>query len=426
MSFLTNLVGLIALIVVLELLSFLTVRFTRKRFQWFITKKEDEIPDMNKKALVEKKYFEKGFDPELGWVRKPNTSGNDTIFYQKEDGSWDYRKSIWNINKRDSRLHPGFENKNNKLISCYGDSFAFSRQVNDNETWCYYLSELTNSNVMNWGIGNYGLDQALLRLEREFPKNKTKIVVMAVVPDTISRIVSYWKHFYEYGNVWAFKPRFELDVNNKLRFIPNLMDKPDKFFELEKYIDELKKHDYFYKEKFQKDLLKFPYLFHIMKNQKRNLSIISKVIKRSLKSYLFQKEKVAEPMDSDAMLAVRRINLLWTVRLYKDESTVKLMEKLIDIFADLGKRFKFKPVFVFLPQKNEVLYESKEKEFYTPFFKKISEKIDTIDVTTPILNHPNIDSLYSENTIYGAHLSNKGNAFVGKVIYEGLKNKGIL
>lgn len=426
MTLLINLIGLIAVIVALEILSFLGVRFTRKRFQWLITKKDDEIPDMNKKSLIEKKYFEKGFDSEFGWVRKPDTSGNDTIPYKKEDGNWAYRKSLWTIDKRGTRINPGFEGKNNKLISCYGDSFTFSRQVNNNETWCYYLSELTNSNVLNWGVGNYGLDQALLRLEREFSKNRTKVVIMAVVPDTISRIVSYWKHFYEYGNVWAFKPRFELDMNNKLKLVPNLMYKPDKFFELEKYIDELKKHDYFYKEKFQKDLLKFPYSFYIMKNPKRNLSIISKVIKRSLKSYLFQKEKVVQVMDSDAMLMIRRINLLWTVRLFKEKEATDLMDKLIDRFLELGKKLNFKPVFVFLPQKNEALYESKERGFYTPFFKKISGKIDTIDITTPILNHPNINSLYSENTAYGAHLSKEGNAFVAKVIHEGLKNKGLL
>ena len=162
------------------------------------------------------------------------------------------------------------ENLNDNLISCYGDSFTFSRQVNDNETWCYYLSKLTKSNVLNWGIGNHGMDQALLRLEREFTKNKTKVVIMANVPDTISRVVSYWKHFYEYGNVWAFKPRYELDVNKQLRLVPNLIDKPEKFYELEKYIDELKKHDYFYKEKFLKDLIKFPYSFYVLKNSKRN------------------------------------------------------------------------------------------------------------------------------------------------------------
>nr|MBI4157177.1 hypothetical protein [Candidatus Woesearchaeota archaeon] len=426
MSLLISLVIVALIIVVLELASYVLVRSTRKRFQWLITKKDDEIPLIDKEALEKTKYFEKGFDSELGWVRKPNTTGNDTIFYQKDDGDWDYRKAPWTINKRSSRNNQDLENLNDKLISCYGDSFTFSRQVNDNETWCYYLSKLTKSNVLNWGIGNHGMDQALLRLEREFPKNKTKIVIMANVPDTISRVVSYWKHFYEYGNVWAFKPRYELDVNKQLRLVPNLIDKPEKFYELEKYIDELKKHDYFYKEKFLKDLIKFPYSFHVLKNPRRNLSIIYKVAKQTVMKKFSQKYKVMEPMDSDAMLVIRRINLLWAVRLYNEAYAVDLMERLVDRFLDLSKELKFKPVFVFLPQKNEALYYKNEGEFYMPFFKKISEKIDTIDVTTPIINHPDIDSLYSEKTVYGAHISNEGNQFVAKIIYGALKEKKLI
>lgn len=39
------------------------------------------------------------------------------------------------------------------------------REVNDNETIQYFLSNLTNSFVSNYGVGNYGLDQAVLRFE---------------------------------------------------------------------------------------------------------------------------------------------------------------------------------------------------------------------------------------------------------------------
>ncbi len=41
-------------------------------------------------------------------------------------------------------------------------SFVFSRQVEDDETWQHFLSRLSHSNVLNFGVGNYGFDQALL------------------------------------------------------------------------------------------------------------------------------------------------------------------------------------------------------------------------------------------------------------------------
>ena len=88
--------------------------------------------------------------------------------------------------------------------------------------------------MINFGVGNYGIDQALLRMKREYPKNKTDSVILAIVPETISRIVSIWKHYYEYGNTFGFKPRFILK-NNQLQLIQNPIDNELKFFKYEIY-----------------------------------------------------------------------------------------------------------------------------------------------------------------------------------------------
>ena len=171
--------------ILLELIFRSVIFSTRKKFQWFITK-NDEFPEFSQKDL--EKFFEHGFDSELGWVRKPKTN---------HDENGKYGITRWSINKKGSRTNPGFEDKKSN-ISCYGDSFTFARQVNDNETWEHEFSKIIEENVQNFGVGNYGIDQALLRLKREFLKNKTKIVIMRVVPDTISRILSVWKHYAEY------------------------------------------------------------------------------------------------------------------------------------------------------------------------------------------------------------------------------------
>ena len=100
-------------------------------------------------------------------IRKPHTSNEETSTFSK---------SKWSINDKGARTNPKFDDLSS-VISCYGDSFTFCRQVNDNETWEWYLSELTKSNVVNYGVGNYGLDQAILRLKREFPENKSKTLL---------------------------------------------------------------------------------------------------------------------------------------------------------------------------------------------------------------------------------------------------------
>ena len=153
--------------IIVELIVRNIVKSINKDFQWLIIEK-DEAPKLSKQGL--RKFLLHGYDPELGWVRKPNTSHDE--IGEKET-------TTWHIDERGSRKNPYLGSKESK-ISCYGDSFTFARQVNDNETWEYYLSELTKTNVQNFGVGNYGLDQAVLRLKRDFPKNPTKIVIMGV------------------------------------------------------------------------------------------------------------------------------------------------------------------------------------------------------------------------------------------------------
>jgi hypothetical protein len=79
-----------------------------------------------------------------------------------------------------------------------------------------------------------------------------------VVPDTISRIVSVWKHYYEYGNTFGFKPRFVLK-NNKLKLIQNPIDDESKFYRYHDFLDEIRNNDFFYRKKFRKEKISFPY-----------------------------------------------------------------------------------------------------------------------------------------------------------------------
>ena len=170
---------------IVEFIVYSIISRVNKKFQWLIMQK-DEIPTLSESGL--KKFLPHGFDPELGWIRKPNTS-------HEEIGK--YGKTRWTINNSGARLNSDYDEKQS-TISCYGDSFTFCRQVNDDETWEHYLSKKLKTNAKNFAVGNYGIDQALLRLKRDFHNNRTPIVILAVVPDTISRIVSIWKHYYEY------------------------------------------------------------------------------------------------------------------------------------------------------------------------------------------------------------------------------------
>jgi hypothetical protein len=375
-------------------------------FQWLIVEK-DKTPILDKQGLL--KFISHGFDPELGWVRKPNTSHDET---------GKFGKTNWTINQFGGRTNPNFVNSKSN-ISCYGDSFTFSRQVNDDETWTHYLSELTNSNVMNFGVGNYGVDQTLLRLKREFPKHPTKIVIIGVVPETICRIVSVWKHYYEYGNTFGFKPRFILK-NNGLNLIENRIDEKDKFEKYQNYLEYINRYDFFYKNKFLKEKISFPYCITILKNLRRNFGIINWVQK------INQRKKNnfdCTDIEWNTMKIIMKINLDWRVKLFQDNEICELLKQILVEYTNYGKKQDFKPVFVFLPQKNDISFIKKNFHFYRNFVNELKkiENLFCIDITKDMINIKEIDRIFSDNNEYGGHYSKDGNQKVAELIFNELK-----
>ena len=375
-------------------------------FQWLIVEK-DKTPILDKHGLS--KFISHGFDPELGWVRKSNTSHDET---------GKFGKTNWTINQFCARTNPNFDNLESNT-SCYGDSFTFSRQVNDDETWVHYLSEFTNSNVINFGVGNYGVDQALLRLKREFPKHPTKIVIMGVVPETICRIVSVWKHYYEYGNTFGFKPRFILK-NNSLNLIENIIDGKDKFEKYQNYLEDINRYDFFYKNKFLKEKISFPYCITILKNLRRNFGIINWVQK------INQRKKNnfdCTDIEWNTMKIIMKINLDWRVKLFQDNETCELLKQILVEYANYGKKQNFKPVFIFLPQKDDILFIKKNFNFYHNFVNELKkiENLFCIDITKDMINIKEIDRMFSDNNEYGGHYSKDGNQKVAELIFNELK-----
>jgi hypothetical protein len=377
----------------------------RAEFQWLITRKSDRFPEMDRVGL--KKFMEHGFDPELGWVRKPDTS-------HEEKGK--AGKTTWHTNHFGARINPGYENFTSD-ISCFGDSFTFCRQVNDNETWEHYLSQLTKSNVINWGIGNYGIDQSFLRLQREYPGHPTPLVIIGIVPDTISRILSRWKHFYEYGNVFAFKPQF-IFKNNKLELLPNIVNNEEKFLNYKKYYDEISQSDYFFNRKFKDEIFTFPYIFSFFRNLPRNISIIKNI------SRFQQKKNTA--FQNKAFMTIMKINLKWRLKLFKDAYAVDLLKSLIGKCVDYSKEKGFRLVIAFLPQKDDVLYTNKGGHFYSHLIDRISSDCNVFDMMPHLCKISDIDDYFSENNDYGGHYSVLGNKFVAEKMNEYIKQKKLL
>jgi len=378
-----------------ELLFHFFITKLNHKFQWLIISK-DKRPYFSTELLD--KFFAESFDSELGWCRKPNTS-------KQEKGKYGVTK--YHINEKGQRENSKHEQLP-MLISTYGDSFTFCRQVNDNESFQWYLSELTQTNVLNYGVGNYGLDQAFLRLQREYPKNKTPIVILGCVPSTIVRILSMWKHYSEFGNTLAFKPRYILK-NQELQLMPNFINSRDKFNQYQDYISEINQFDDFYHTKFCQEMLAFPYLFHLLKKPHRHFSLISRVVGGYTKNRF-----------ESAIEIIMENNLKDRKELFESERSVNLIIALIKSYKVYAQQQGFTPLFLWTPQKDDILRVRSGDHYYKAFTDKLNQIIDVIDMTSNLVQVSPLDDYYSDDSHYGGHLSQKGNQLVAEYIFQQL------
>ena len=145
--------------------------------------------------------------PALGWTIKPN-------------GYWDnlYRANSQGIRAdNDYQFYPD----NNKIrIATFGDSFTHGEEVKNDDTWQEQLNRLVhNLEVINFGVGGYGLDQSFLRYKTEGKIYHPHIVLIGFMQENINRTVNVFRPFYTEG-LPLTKPRFILQ-DDALILLPN-------------------------------------------------------------------------------------------------------------------------------------------------------------------------------------------------------------
>jgi hypothetical protein len=386
---------------IIEFLFKVIILYEKKNIPWLITN-SDRYPTFN--LNVVKKFVNTSFCKKLGWRRTPLSSGQEVGLYGKV---------FFSIDSAGSRKTL-FKNKPVK-IATYGDSYAFGRQVNDNETWQSYLSKSLLINIQNFGVGNYGIDQALLRFSECKLSSKTNLIIVMFVPETICRIQSQWKHYYEFGNTLGFKPIFKIKNNGELSIIPNPIKNIDDFKNYLLYLDDIQKNDRFYKERFIPNVIRFPFILNSYKTIWPKLILLNLAF---IRFYTRLLKKSVKTIDNKIMKRVMITNTKFCYSLYEDRSSINLLEKLFEEFSKRVRTTKRDLVFVVTPQMIDLHNRQKNKELpYEKFYKDLALKFNVIDLTKSMSSIA-IDKLYV-NDIYGGHLSPKGN----KIVADLIKNK---
>ncbi|MCB0337276.1 MAG: hypothetical protein KDD62_13255, partial [Bdellovibrionales bacterium] len=146
-------------------------------------------------------------------------------------------------------------------MATFGDSYTHCDQVQNNETYQHFLSKNLHMNVLNFGVGGYGTDQALLRFREAFPKVQSPVVAIGLITENINRIVNVFRKFYYPKTALSLsKPRFMLTKDQNLTLIPNPIQSSTEIEKLAnpEFLATLAPYDYWYNRD-QYPRLSFPY-----------------------------------------------------------------------------------------------------------------------------------------------------------------------
>lgn len=376
----------------------LLIKNLKKDFKWLINS-DDEKPHFDKKKL--KNFYKNSFDQLLGWDRKKNTNGFEIST----------KRTFFNIKKNGNRGRSRFKKTK---ISVFGDSFAFCRYVNDDETWESNIEERIKHNVHNFGVGNFGLDQSYLKYMKLKRNIRSKIIIFNFVPETIARVNSYWKHYREFGNIMAFKPLF-IEKKNNLFLKKIIIKKNFSQKKIHSQLKGIKKFDIFYNLKFNKEKFVFPYTITFLKNIKTSSTILScLVFYKLLKNKKFYDKAVTKILFQ---------NISQSHKMYNDIFLASKLEKIIFMMNKQIQKDKKKMILIISPQLLDL--KSNYIKYPQAFFSKLPKEIICLDLSKYMNKKKNFQKFYLEDK-YGGHLNKIGNKYISKVILRFLRKSKIL
>lgn len=370
-SFALNCLALAFSLILIEFGSFIFFTVSKDRFTFYDLSRYLLKPD-------ELERVSKVYDRDLGWFHRFDSP------FGERPRSVDYQSP---------------------LISTFGDSYTYGGQVDHQYTYQTYLSELLQADVYNFGVSAYGTGQAYLRFLRDYPKVKTKIVVLGFITENINRVVSVYRRFYYPPTGGPFtKPRFVLE-NKKLGLLKNpIQNKEDlrQLMELD-FLPKVGEHDYWFNRS-NYPLREFPYL-----------------------RILFNKRMWMEGFYGKTKQGVSDIDARPWEDLWDDDPTRELFFAILDSFVRDARQKGAVPILMLLPRQREVAsafvgnYPNNAAKFNQFCEDRGYRCFDSITAFAKSVN-----SVAEANGHFFGHLTPKGNRLLAKVFYEYLDRQGIL
>lgn len=195
----------------------LPVKETEKKLEELQSHKvPDSLMQNYDKTGFKREYFNVRLLPDsnLGWSPSPIYKSQDGLYIYNRDGI------------RCDDILTEFPEKNKLRIAIFGDSYAHGDEVRIENTIGKYLQNIFNdlnieTEILNFAVSGYGMDQAFLRWELIKEKFKPDIVILGVQFENVKRHVNLLRPFYYHITEIPYsKPRFVIS-ENKLQLIEN-------------------------------------------------------------------------------------------------------------------------------------------------------------------------------------------------------------
>jgi hypothetical protein len=414
--------------IVLEIVSYVTLDRYARGLDSLPTVVLEEFQEIDRELLD--KFT--SFDSELGWSPQPNMEKQkDTgdhlpgeevrsvVTYSTDK----YGSRVCPAKDRDPERKAAADQETNEdadadpTVTTYGDSYCFCREVNDDETFQHYLAEELDTHVGNYGGGNYGIDQALMRLKQSYPEDPTDYVIMYVAAPSIARILSVWKHYQEFGNILAVTPRYTMQ-DGSLELIKTPIDEKEDLLDLETHADFLRTNDYHYEHWFKSHHATFPYTSDLLRNSDNVRYALYGALKDIERRYA-----ISLPIDANARQAQTNRRL--------EQPRVKYHEQLFDEFEDFfaeivgdfvsySEEEDFTPVFVMVQHLRYATYEREHGPIYDDLVDRLDETypdLMTVDITNHLSPNGDPESLYVQHG-EGGHYSAETNERIAHILAD--------
>ncbi|MFH0984223.1 MAG: SGNH/GDSL hydrolase family protein [Candidatus Omnitrophota bacterium] len=329
------------------------------------------------------------FDPTLGWTIRPNSESKNHLYRSNAEG---FRAD------RDYSTAPP---PGRIRIAAFGDSFTHCDDVSNPETWESQLELIDQRlEVLNFGVGGYGLDQAFLRYKKKGAGFHPRIVLIGFMSENINRMVTTFKPFYfKKTSIPLAKPRFVLQAD-QLTLLRNPISTQHDLTRLlcddQELFEKLKANDYYARSGYARTAGDFLAIVRLM---------------TLFPSIVWNRAQKDEILNNG---------------IYNTSSEAyRVTTRLMDEFYRLAESNASMPIIVLFPSKFDLEGLAKGKVSYGPLIEHLNRKgYRYIDLWIPL--RAIVDNKEEIKKWTLAHYSSEANKLIARYIYSFLKNGHLL